>query len=187
MNKNFNQRLTAGRCMAGLALFAFAIQWPARAHAVPYAVEWQQQVQENLTVKGTVIDDSDGQPLPGVTVMDGNRKVLGTTNNNGGFTFKVPKGTTLSFTMIGYTTGSRMINGNQENLVMRLKESSSALDEVVVTALGIKREEKSLGYATTTVKGEALTEALSNNWTDALSGKVAGFKPCSLRWRTFRI
>ncbi len=51
---------------------------------------------------------------------------------------------------------------------------SSALNEVVVTALGIKREEKALGYSVSTVKNEELTNAISNNWTDALSGKVAG-------------
>jgi TonB-dependent SusC/RagA subfamily outer membrane receptor len=60
------------------------------------------------------------------------------------------------------------------NLNIALKPSSAALTEVVVTALGIKREEKALGYAATSVKGEQLTNAISGNWTDALSGKVAG-------------
>ena len=174
MNKNFTKRYKAGQYMAGVALFAFALQLPQTAFAVPVAVTWQQQAQDVLTVSGTILDEADGQPLPGATIMDGQRKVLGTTNGNGAFTVRIPKGSTLTVTMLGYTAVSRVINENQSQLTFRLKEVSSALNEVVVTALGIKREEKSLGYAVSTIKNEELTNAISNNWTDALSGKVAG-------------
>lgn len=174
MNKNFTKRYKAGRYMAGVALFAFALQLPQTAFAVPVTVTWQQQAQDVLTVSGTILDDADGQPLPGATIMDGQRKVLGTTNGNGAFTVRIPKGSTLTVTMLGFDAVSRVINENQSQLTFRLKEVSSALNEVVVTALGIKREEKALGYSVSTIKNEELTNAISNNWTDALSGKVAG-------------
>ena len=57
---------------------------------------------------------------------------------------------------------------------VKLAEESQQLNDVVVTALGIKREEKGLGYATETVKGEKITSALPSNWSTALNGKVAG-------------
>jgi TonB-linked SusC/RagA family outer membrane protein len=174
MNKNFTQRHKVGQYVAGFALIVLSCQMPQKSFALSGTALLQQPVQQTLTIKGVVLDEADGQPLPGATIMDAQRKVLGTTNGSGGFQIRVAKGTSITFTMIGYGAATRVINSSQENLSIRLKEESNALNEVVVTALGIKREEKSLGYATTTVKGEALTEALSNNWTDALSGKVAG-------------
>ncbi len=131
-------------------------------------------LQETVTVKGTVKDGKDGEALPGVTISDNQRKVLGVTDVNGGFTVRVVKGTEITFSMLGYTQAKRMISAATNALAVNLASSSSELNEVVVTALGIKREEKSLGYATTTVTNEQLTDAASSNWTDALSGKVAG-------------
>jgi TonB-linked SusC/RagA family outer membrane protein len=141
-------------------------------------VSFQQtfaQATQNVVVKGTVVDDSDGQGVPGITISDNARKVYGVTSMNGAYTVTVPNGTVLNFTMIGYTTVSRTINGGQNNLVIRMKESSNLLNEVVVTtALGIKRSERALGYATTTLDSNSFTDAVATNWTDALSGKVAG-------------
>lgn len=128
----------------------------------------------DITVKGTVIEEANGQALPGVTLMDRTRKVLGVTGENGDFTLNIPKGTEVSFTMIGFTSINRVFNETQSNVAIRMKDETNLLDAVVVTALGIKREEKALGYSVTTVKGDQLTEAISNNWTNALTGKVAG-------------
>ncbi|RZK09989.1 MAG: SusC/RagA family TonB-linked outer membrane protein, partial [Flavobacterium sp.] len=134
----------------------------------------QQSAAQNITVKGKVVDDRDGQGIPGITIVDNNRKVVGVTNENGDFSVNVPKGISLSFSMIGYTAVTRTFSEAQSSVVIRIKESSSQLSEVVVTALGIKREEKSLGYATTKLDSTSFTDAVSSNWTDALSGKVAG-------------
>lgn len=134
----------------------------------------QQTVVQNITVKGKVVDDRDGQGIPGITIVDNNRKVVGVTNENGDFSVNVPKGISLSFSMIGYTAVTRTFSEVQNSVVIRIKESSSQLSEVVVTALGIRREEKSLGYATTKLDSTSFTDAVSSNWTDALSGKVAG-------------
>jgi TonB-linked SusC/RagA family outer membrane protein len=174
MNKNFTKRYKAGQYVAGLAICMFTLQMPQTTFALPGANVFQQPVQEILTIKGIIVDDADGQPLPGVTIMDAQRKVIGTTNGTGGFQVKVTKGNTLTFTMIGYSAVTRAFNNNLDNLSIRLKEATNALNEVVVTALGIKREEKALGYSVSTLKNEDLTNAISNNWTNALSGKVAG-------------
>lgn len=130
--------------------------------------------QETVTVKGTVKDSGDGQPLPGVTISDNQRRVLGVTDVNGAFSVKVAKGTEISFNMLGYTVARRTVTAATNAMVINMASSSSELNEVVVTALGIKREQKSLGFATTTVDSTQLTNAISSNWTDALSGKVAG-------------
>ncbi|MDT3403834.1 SusC/RagA family TonB-linked outer membrane protein [Mucilaginibacter terrae] len=132
------------------------------------------QSRDNIVIRGSVIDDDDTQPLIGVTISNDQKRTLAVTNAAGQFSINVPAGTAVTVGYVGYTSQTDTYNSTQNNLVVRLKRGSSELQEVVVTALGIKREEKSLGYAQTTVKGEQLTEALSNNWTDALSGKVAG-------------
>lgn len=151
-----------------LLLFGILIQGVAFQVAVA-------QTAQNVTVRGTVVDDKDGQGIPGITISDSNRKVYGTTNESGGFSVSVPRGTTLNFSMIGYATVSRTAGENQNNMVIRIKESSNTLNEVIVTtALGIKRAERSLGYAVTKIDSNQLTDAVSGNWTDALSGKVAG-------------
>ena len=127
-----------------------------------------------VTIKGTVVDEQGNEPLPGVGITDMQKKSLGITNINGEFNIRVNKGAQIQFSFIGYTPVVRTFSSSQEKVIVRLSSASTALTEVVVTALGIKREEKSLGYATTTVQGEQLTDAVSGNWTDALSGKVAG-------------
>lgn len=141
---------------------------------LPTVSLFAQQPAQRFVVKGKVLDDGDGQPLVGTTISDGARKVLGVTNDNGDFSVTLQSAGTISFNMVGYTVASRNITGNLTGITIRLKSSNSQLNEVVVTALGIKREEKSLGYAVSKLDSTAFTNAVSSNWTDALSGKVAG-------------
>ncbi|MDQ8006741.1 MAG: SusC/RagA family TonB-linked outer membrane protein [Pedobacter sp.] len=133
-----------------------------------------QTTSQNVTIKGTILDDADGTAVPGVSITDNTRKVLGLTDGNGGFTINVPRGTSVSFTMIGYTTVTRTFANAQTDVNIRMKSSTNELNTVVVTALGIKRDEKALGYAVTKLDSNAFTDAAASNWTDALSGKVAG-------------
>ncbi|SOD12314.1 SusC/RagA family TonB-linked outer membrane protein [Pedobacter xixiisoli] len=133
-----------------------------------------QNASQNVTIKGTVLDDGDNNGVPGVSIIDNNRKMLGLTDAKGDFTISIAKGTTVSFSMIGYAAISKTFTDGQTGVNIRLKSSTNELNTVVVTALGIKRDQKALGYATTTVDGEQLTNAIANNWTSALSGKVAG-------------
>ncbi|GAB3924591.1 SusC/RagA family TonB-linked outer membrane protein [Mucilaginibacter myungsuensis] len=132
------------------------------------------QQQQNVTVKGTVLDETDNSPLPSVTIVDAQRKPVGTTDINGNFNISVPRGTELTFSFVGYAPKKHVVTGAQEKLIIKIASSTSDLNEVVVTALGIKREEKALGYAVTNIKNKELTDAMPNNWTDALQGKVAG-------------
>ena len=127
------------------------------------------------TVTGTVKDASG--PLPGVSVsVKGTSKVT-QTDGNGKFSLAVNPGEVLIFTAIGYAKQEVSTN-NQTSLNVVLKESSNQLDEVnvVTTALGIKRQEKSLGYAVSTVTAKQLTEAGNTNFASALYGKAAGVK-----------
>jgi TonB-linked SusC/RagA family outer membrane protein len=127
-----------------------------------------------IRISGTILDDADGLPLPGATIRDAQKKAIGMTDAKGVFSITVNRNETFYVGLIGYANADFVFTADRQGLVIRLKASTNALNEVVVTALGIKREEKSLGYAATQVQGEQLTRALSGNWTDALSGKVAG-------------
>lgn len=127
-----------------------------------------------VTVNGTIISSDDKTPLAGVTISDASKRSLGSANTNGKFSIVIPRGSKVTFSMIGFDPQVQTFDKNSGNLSLIMNASTTALNEVVVTALGIKRDEKALGYAATVVKGDQLTNAMSNNWTDALSGKVAG-------------
>ena len=127
-----------------------------------------------ITVSGSVISADDKLPLVGVTVSDQAKKLLLFTNADGKFSVLIPEGSTINFSTVGYTTQSQVFNKTMVGVTITLSQSNATLNEVVVTALGIKRDEKALGYSTSNIKGQQFTDALSSNWTDALSGKVAG-------------
>jgi TonB-linked SusC/RagA family outer membrane protein len=130
--------------------------------------------QQDIVVSGKVTDES-GEPLPGVNIRPKNSGKGAITNGEGNYIITIPApGAVLLFSFLGYTRHEVSITETRR-LDVKLSPDSKALNEVVVTtALGIKREEKSLGYAATVIKGSQLTDAISGNWSDALSGKVAG-------------
>jgi len=140
--------------------------------------------QQNAIVTGTVMNEKN-EVLSGVTIKANDivtkQNIIGNTDEKGVFIFKkliVGKSYDFTASFIGYETSS--VNGfvvkQNENstILIKLKNNSSALGEVVVTALGIKRNEKSLGYAAQTVTENAVKDARTNNWVNSLSGKVAG-------------
>lgn len=126
---------------------------------------------------GGKVSDVVGQPLPGVNVLIKDTFTGTTTDINGEFKITRNEGISqndvLVFSFIGHKTQEIPINRNSIINVV-LEEDKKVLDEVVVTALGIKREEKSLGYAAQNVDAKAIQDARSNNWVSSLSGKVAG-------------
>jgi len=130
--------------------------------------------QEKFSVRGKVLDEETGKPLAGARIEDNQSKVLGVTDVLGAFDIRADKGSDIVVKMMGYEVTYRKIDANNSNLVLRLGKSTTGLEEVVVTALNIERDKKALGYAVTTLSNEQLTEALPNNWTEALSGKVPG-------------
>lgn len=123
-------------------------------------------------VKGNVTDTS-GEPLIGVSVI-----VVGTSNGvstdfDGNFSIQAKDGAVLKFSYIGYRPVEITVKGDAPvNVVM--ESEATALDEIVVTALGIKREQKALSYNVQTVDGSALTANKDANFINSLAGKVAG-------------
>ncbi len=131
---------------------------------------------QNKTLTGTVISSEDNQPLPGVNVI-----VKGTTHGtitdfDGKFTLSVSADAgALVFSFMGMQTQEVAI-GTTTTFNITLDPESIGMEEVVVTALGITRAEKTLGYAATTVKSDELVTARSTNVANALSGKIAGLQ-----------
>lgn len=129
---------------------------------------------QNITVTGTVTD-ANNEPVIGVGVIVQEIPSHGTvTNIDGIYTLSnVPADATLSFSYVGMVTRSIPVEG-RTIIDMVMESDTKVLDEVVVTALGIKRQKRSLGYSTTQVGGEDFILARDVNLGNALSGKVAG-------------
>lgn len=126
-----------------------------------------------ITVKGKVTSSNDGTVLPYVNITATSTE--GTTSDEkGNYTITVTSvATKLSFSYLGFKTKSIVV-GNQTQIDVALEEENEILNEVVVTALGLKRESKELGYAIQTLNSEALEEVKTVNFLDNLAGKVAG-------------
>lgn len=128
--------------------------------------------QQEKIVNGTVTDES-GRPLSGVSVKLKGGAGGGATDEAGRYTIEVGTADAIQFSYIGYVSQEVPINSRREINVV-LQESAQELGEVVVTALGIKRENRKLGYATSAVNTEQLTESRTTNVGNSLVGKVAG-------------
>ena len=127
---------------------------------------------QEKTISGTVTDSS-GLPLPGVNIV-----VEGTTNGtqtdfDGNYSISAAQGETLLFTYIGQRATSRAI-GAESVINVQMQDDTQALEEVVVTALGIKREKQALGYAVTEVGSEDLEQRPDGDVARVLQGKAAG-------------
>ncbi|MGR4859203.1 SusC/RagA family TonB-linked outer membrane protein [Bacteroides pyogenes] len=134
--------------------------------------EQQQQKKTPIALSGNVTDGT-GEPLIGVSVF-----VKGTSNGtvtdmDGNFKLNASKGDIVEISYIGYASQTITVN-NAQPLKIVMAEDSKALDEVVVTALGIKRSEKALSYNVQKVDNEALTAVKDANFMNSLNGKVAG-------------
>jgi TonB-linked SusC/RagA family outer membrane protein len=127
------------------------------------------QVKE---VSGKVLDPS-GTPIQGASIKIRNAKTGTSADPNGDFTLKVPPKAVLVISGIGYETAEFAV-GDRATLTISLRASNSALSEVVVTALGIKREKKALGYAVSTIDKSALELRPETDLGRVLSGKAPG-------------
>ena len=135
----------------------------------------QRLLAQNLNVTGTV-RSADGESIPGVSVLVKETKAVVATDVKGNFSISAADKNTLVFSYIGFQTQEVQVNKNAGQLSITLQASENALDEVVVTALGISRQKKSLGYAVQELKGQDLAEAKESNLVNALAGKVAGVR-----------
>ncbi|RDC62408.1 SusC/RagA family TonB-linked outer membrane protein [Adhaeribacter pallidiroseus] len=147
-----------------------------------YLLTWSLGLFQALNVQaqgrqitGTVLSAKDRQAIVGATILVKNTTTGTTTDAEGKFSLNVPESATLVVSYIGYTNREIPV-GNQTTINVSLEENSEALEEVVVTALGIRKESKKLGYATSTVNTEQLTTARTTNVGNSLVGKVPGLQ-----------
>ncbi|MEG1026731.1 MAG: carboxypeptidase-like regulatory domain-containing protein, partial [Flavobacterium sp.] len=132
----------------------------------------QLSFAQERAVSGTVSDNA-GMPLPGVSVLVKGTKTGTQTDFDGKFSIKASSSQVLVFSYIGMKT--QEVAATSANVNVKLADAGAQeLEGVVVTAFGIKREKKSLGYATTTLKSEQLTAVVNTNPFETLSGKIAG-------------
>ncbi len=139
-----------------------------------FALVVQIAFAQTKEVSGTVTDGS-GIPLPGVNIL-----VQGTASGtqsdfDGNYTIEAAQGSNLVFTYVGFS--DQIVNVGTENTYDMQMEAGESLDAVVVTALGISREKKTLGYATEEVSGDQVsTVTQGGNIANSLSGKVSGYR-----------
>ena len=139
--------------------------------ALPNISLEQQSAQ---VVTGKVTSSKDGATLPGVNVLLKGSQSGTTTDAAGHYSIDVPgPNAVLTFSYIGFNSQDVVV-GNQNNIDVSLVESVETLKEAVVTALGIKREKRSLGYSVGTIEGASLTQTPQNNVLNSMAGKVAG-------------
>jgi TonB-dependent SusC/RagA subfamily outer membrane receptor len=131
------------------------------------------QPQESGNLKGKITDAATQTPMSGVTVKVISSGAVATTNTDGEFTVPAKKGDRLEISYVGFGAETLSVL-NDDFLSIELEPVKNELDEVVVTALGIKKDKKRLGYAIQEVKGEDLTIARESNVVNQLAGKVAG-------------
>lgn len=164
MELNFyRKRQQYGRHVLSLLLSLLLI---GNAFAIPTLQETR--------VSGKVTSSEDGVGLPGVSVLVQGSQQGTITDSDGNYSITVPNSSAvLVFSFIGYTSQEIAVNG-RTTVDVGLEQSAEQLNEVVVTALGIEREQRSLGYAVAEVEGEDLNRVAQENVLNALSGRVPG-------------
>jgi TonB-linked SusC/RagA family outer membrane protein len=163
--------------MTGTLSALFLFGGPAGAASGLTAYEEQLEVQQDRTITGRVTDAQRGEGLPGVNVLaktDGPSSIGTVTDANGNYSLSLPSGITgLVFSSIGYKTQEVEI-GNRTVVDVGMAEDIGQLQEVVVTALGIKKDTRTLGYATATAQPAEFAVNRQPNVMNALQGKMAG-------------
>ncbi|MBO9620052.1 MAG: SusC/RagA family TonB-linked outer membrane protein [Niabella sp.] len=129
---------------------------------------------QRRTVSGMVTSKETTEPVANATVLVKGTSRGTSTNAEGRYSIAAAAGEVLTFSAVGYKATDQKYQGQATVNVLLESNSKQEAEVVVTTALGIKKQARSLGYAVTTIDSTQLTEAVSSNWTDALSGKVAG-------------
>lgn len=126
-------------------------------------------------LSGTVKDTKTNTPLVAVSVKVQGKKIQTLTANDGSFSLSVPSGNVvLEFSYVGYGNKTLSVSSTDNNLTVTLDETVASSGEVVVTALGITKQSRKVGYAVTTVSGDQLNKARETNVALSLAGQVAG-------------
>lgn len=173
MRKNLKREKWISRI--SLVTIALACQNAVYADDVPSSSTIASSIvqQESRTVSGTITDEQ-GNSIPGANILVKGTSIGTISDMNGNFELQVPAGKNiLQISFIGYKEKEITI-GNNRKFNVQLSVESEQLNEVVVTALGIKREKKALGYAMQEVNTDNLTENKSISLSNMLQGKIAG-------------
>jgi TonB-linked SusC/RagA family outer membrane protein len=128
-----------------------------------------------VPIRGRVVEQETGKPIAGASIVIKGKKTGTSTNEDGYFTLDVPAGRTIIIiSSVGFGTLEQSVSGSESNLQIALAPQKKEMGEVVVTALGIQRTSRSLAYSTQKVSGDQVNEVRDANFTNTLSGKVAG-------------
>jgi TonB-linked SusC/RagA family outer membrane protein len=139
-----------------------------------------QTVQaQSVKITGTVTSNPDGETIPGASITVKGKKTGTTTDNNGKFSITADVNDILNVSYIGYSTKEVTVTASTTTLNIQLDVSANALSEVVVTALGISKEKKSLGYSVQELKSKDISTAKETNIVNSLAGKIAGVQTTS--------
>jgi TonB-linked SusC/RagA family outer membrane protein len=136
----------------------------------------QQVDAQAVNISGVVTAQSDGLPLPGVSVVVKGSKTGTQTDVQGRFTISANAKDALTISYIGFNTQEVAVPATGSNLKVVLQEAANSLNEVVVTALNISKDKKSLGYSVQGLKSKDISEAKESNIVNSLSGKIAGLQ-----------
>nr|WP_320119227.1 SusC/RagA family TonB-linked outer membrane protein [uncultured Marinifilum sp.] len=173
LHSGLSNPLSFGRKIGSLALLFAVMALPISASAnVNKLSDENSEITVQKTVTGTVTEES-GMSLPGVSVVVKGTTIGTVTDVDGKFEIAADNSAILIFSFVGMTTQEITI-GSQSVINIVMAADALQVDEVVVTALGIKREKKALGYAVQDVKADELTQAGSSDLVSSLQGKVAG-------------
>ncbi|WP_184547942.1 SusC/RagA family TonB-linked outer membrane protein [Mucilaginibacter sp. FT3.2] len=134
----------------------------------------QTVAAQSVKISGVVTAKADGLPLPGVSILVKGTNTGAQTDVDGKFTINANVNDVLKVTYVGFTTREIAIKQNENNLQIVLQNAPNSLNEVVVTALNISKDKKSLGYAVQGLKSKDISEAKETNLVNALAGKIAG-------------
>lgn len=127
-----------------------------------------------IMIKGTVTDEETGAAIHGASVREKNTTYGAETDSSGEFTINSPMGATIKISSIGYASKEIIIKNAATAGDIQLHPLSTELNEIVVTALNIKKDDRKVGYAISTIQGESLTQARESNVAMSLEGQVAG-------------
>lgn len=156
-------------------VFIGGVIFSANAKEVAITKHLFEQKSSQIEVTGQIIGQDDGMPIAGATIYaESNSKIATISDENGRFKLNVPENEShVVISYMGYqTTNFPLIQTT--NLTIRLKPAENVLDQVLVTALGVKKTSKAISYAVTELKGTEFTKAKETNIANALVGKIAG-------------
>lgn len=158
-------------CLSLVLLALLGMSVPYSVVAADNALS-SQSTQQAKTITGKVVDVA-GEPIIGASVLVKGSSTGSVTNIDGKFSVEVPVGSTLVVSFVGYATEEVKV-GAASDYTVTLKDDTQSLSEVVVTAMGIKKEKKALGYSVSDINSKELMKNKQTNVVNSLAGKIPG-------------